>query len=201
MGREIRCMAELRGWTGDGRLLLETDELIFRGAQRAAIPLKSITSVRDDKGWLVVEHAGEVSRFDLGKLTPSWVNAIANPKSRADKLDVKPGTSIAIVGGVDEDFLEEVRARTPLAEDGSDPVDLIFVRVATLDELEVLPAIRARIRPTGAIWLIHPKGDGELNHAPIVEAAKKAGLIDVKTARFSDTHTALKLMIPKSARS
>jgi hypothetical protein len=34
----------------------------------------------------------------------------------------------------------------------------------------------------------------------LVGSAKKAGLIDTKTARFSDTHTGLKLVVPRNKR-
>jgi hypothetical protein len=109
MGREIRCMAEVGDWTGHGRLLLETDDLIFRGARRTVIPRAQIRSVRAQDGWLVVEHGGGTDRFDLGKLAESWANAIANPRSRIDKLDVKATSRVAVIGDLDEDFLDELR--------------------------------------------------------------------------------------------
>jgi len=193
-------MAELQKWSGDGRLHLETDELVFRGAQRLAIPLTSITSVSDDNGWLLVEHDGERSRFDLGKLTPSWVNAIANPRSRLDKLDVKQGMHTGIVGGLDEDFVLELQGRATVDTEPGDAVDLMFVRVQMSDELEVLTAIRVRIKPAGAIWVVHPKGPSGVKHELIAEAARTAGLVDIKSARFSHTHSALKLVIPRDQR-
>ena len=201
MGREIRCMAELRDWTGDGRLLLETDELVFRGAKKLVIPLASIRAVRDDNGWLVVEHGNDADRFDLGKLAPSWVNAIANPRTRIDKLDVKDSTRAAIVGELDADFIDELRARTAHLGEAERDNDLVFVRVDDVSELDALPALRERIAQNGAIWLIHLKGPTGLKHEAIVAAAKAAGLIDNKTAKFSETHTALRLVIPRANRT
>ena len=202
MGREIRCMAEVGDWVGQGRLLLETDELVFRGAKRTVVPRASIRTVRAQDGWLVVEHAGGIDRFDLGNLAESWVNAIAHPRGRIDKLDVKPTSRVLVVGISDEDFLQELRERAAAVEvsDSGANADILFYRVDSVLDLERLPALRERILPTGSVWLIHPKGDAELKHEPIVAAAKRAGLIDTKTARFSDTHTALKLMVPRAAR-
>jgi hypothetical protein len=202
MGREIRCMAELGDWVGQGRLLLETDELIFRGALRSVVPRASIRDARAQDGWLVVEHAGGVDRFDLGNLAESWARAITNPRTRIDKLDVKPTSRAAVIGVTDEDFLAELRQRAAAVEvsDAVENVDLIFYAVHDVLDLERLPALRERVVPAGAVWLIHPKGDPELKHEPIVAAAKRAGLIDTKTARFSDTHTALKLVVPRAAR-
>ena len=194
-------MAELRDWTGDGRLLLETDELIFRGAKKLVIPRAEIKTVRADNGWLVVEHGNDSDRFDLGKLAPSWVNAIANPRSRIDKLDVKETSRVALVGELDADFIDELRTRTAHVGDAVRDNDLLFVRVDDVGGLDALPALRERIAQNGGIWLIHPKGPAGLKHEAIVAAAKAAGLIDNKTARFSETHTALKLVIPRANRT
>ena len=200
MGREIRCMAELRDWTGDGRLLLETDALIFRGARKLTIPRTDIRTVRDDNGWLVVEHGSDIDRFDLGKLAPSWVNAISNPRSRIDKLDVKDTSRVALVGEFDAEFVEELRARATRIDADDSENDLLFLRIDGAADLARLVELRARIAQNGGIWLIHPKGDPTLKHEVIVGAARAAGLIDNKTAKFSETHTALKLVIPRAAR-
>lgn len=82
MGREMRCMAEIGDWVGHGRLVLETDELIFRGARRLAVPRTQITDARDEDGWLHITYDGESARFDLGDLTPAWINAILHQRIR-----------------------------------------------------------------------------------------------------------------------
>jgi hypothetical protein len=195
-------MAEVGDWVGQGRLLLETDELIFRGAKRTVIKRTAIRSARAADGWLVIEHEGGVDRFDLGKLAESWAKSITNPRSRIDKLDVKPTSRVVVIGVTDEGFMHELRQRTTNVEvsDSAANADIVFYAVDTVLDLERLPAVRERIVPAGAIWLIHPKGDAELKHEPIVAAARRAGLVDTKTARFSDTHTALKLMVPRADR-
>lgn len=203
MGREIRCFAEIEGWVGDGRLLLETDQLLFRGARRLVVPLTSIRSVRDDSGWLVVEHGtDELARFDLGKLAPSWVNAITKPRTRMDRLDVKPDARVRLVGEHDPDFADELRTRTPhVSVSGDDVVDIVFLRLDDPSLLSRLPELRTGIEQNGAIWVVHPRGDAAFAHDVLVGAAKQAGLIDNRTARFSDTHTALRFVIPRAART
>jgi hypothetical protein len=195
-------MAEVGDWVGQGRLLLETDELIFRGAQRTVVPRASIRGARAQDGWLIVDHQHGTARFDLGDLAESWARAITNPRTRIDKLDVKPTSRAAVIGVTDEEFLAELRERAAAVEvsDAVENVDLIFYAIDDVLDLERLPALRERIVPAGALWLIHPRGDPELKHEPIVAAAKRAGLIDTKTARFSETHTALKLVVPRAAR-
>ena len=202
MGREARCMAEFGGWVGEGKLLLETDELIFRGAARLRIPLGDIASAEAADGWLTIEHAAGGARFDLGAAAAKWAHAIRHPRTRIDKLDVQAGKRVALVAIADEAFEGELRGRTAHVEDasGACELDLVFYGCEEPAGLERLRALRERIASHGAIWLIAPKGRPELGHEPVVAAAKAAGLIDTKTARFSATHTALKLVIPRAQR-
>lgn len=204
MGREALCLGEFQGWSGDGKLLLETDDLIFRGAQRLVVPLRDIRNAAAQGGWLEVEWAGGSARFDLGDASPKWAHAINNPKSRIDKLDVKPSSNVLVVGLDDDpDFMGELRARTrdvSVRDDGATPHDLAFLRVEDPRDLERLTAIASRIQRAGAIWIVHPKGRKDLSHEVLVTAAKAAGLVDNKTARFSRTHTALRVVVPRRDR-
>jgi hypothetical protein len=79
--------------------------------------------------------------------------------------------------------------------------DFVFYRADTPGSLDRLSELRGRIQDAGAVWIITPKGDAPMKHETLVAAAKRAGLIDTKTARFSETHTALKLVIPKRNRT
>jgi hypothetical protein len=194
-------MAEFGAWVGEGKLLLETDELIFRGAERLKIRLAQIRSAEAVDGWLDIVHADGSARFDLGDAAEKWASSIRNPRSRIDKLDVKSGSKVAVIDLNDAEFERELRSRMPtLASDMDAGLDLVFYRTDEPAGLRRLAALRGRIAPNGAIWIVTPKGRPELGHEPIVSAAKAAGLIDTKTARFSDTHTALKLVIPRADR-
>jgi hypothetical protein len=64
----------------------------------------------------------------------------------------------------------------------------------------VATAAKAMTRD-GAIWVVHPKGAASgLRDLEIFAEAKRLGLTYTKVARFSATHTAEKLVIPKSKR-
>ncbi|MEO5511012.1 MAG: hypothetical protein ABIV28_02710 [Longimicrobiales bacterium] len=213
MGKEARVIAEIEEWSGEGRLLLETDDLIFRGARRLTIPLPDITAVAATDGWIVVQHVGGMARFDIGAgFDEKWVHAILNPRVRIDKLDVKPDSSVLLVSGLDEAFSAEVRARASNtaafegadgadAASGAADTDIAFLQADDPAALSMIPALRRRIRSTGAIWVLHPRGRRDLSHDAIMAVAKPVGLVDVKSARFSETHGALKLMVPRAQRS
>ncbi len=56
------------------------------------------------------------------------------------------------------------------------------------------------MKKNGALWVVYPKGQKHITENDVMAAAKSAGLVDVKVVSFSETHTALKLMIPLSHR-
>jgi hypothetical protein len=122
-----------------------------------------------------------------------------------DKLGVRPGARVAIVGPVDPDgsFRELLSERTDDVTDGEPlpDTDVVFLAADSPADLSRLPDLRRRIRPNGAIWIISTKGrTATLHYAEILEAAQASGLVDNKVASFSDTHTALRFVIPVALR-
>jgi len=122
-----------------------------------------------------------------------------------DKLGVRPGMRVAIVGAVDPDGL----FRAQLADRTSDvtvgrpkaDTDLIFLAADSHAELVGLAALRERIRPAGAIWVVSRKGRAAtLRDIEVMAAARDAGLIDNKVVAFSPTHTSIRLVIPLALR-
>ena len=122
-----------------------------------------------------------------------------------DKLGVRPGMRVAIVGEVDEDgsFAELLADRTSdvtLGEPAAD-TDLVFLAADATTELEALAGLRRRIRPNGAIWVVSRKGrSATLRDVEVMAAGKANELVDNKVVGFSDTRTSLRLVIPVALR-
>ncbi len=126
-----------------------------------------------------------------------------------DKLGVRPGMRIAIVGALADDPDEIAAFRDQLAERSSDVIagrpkadtDLVFLAADTTDELARLAAIRPRLRPTGAVWVVSRKGKAAtLRDVEVIASARDHGLVDNKVVAFSSTRTALRLVIPVALR-
>jgi len=60
--------------------------------------------------------------------------------------------------------------------------------------------VKKSLQPAGAIWVVRPKGTPAIKDVDVIAAGKAAGLVDVKVAAFSSTHTAEKLVIPVARR-
>jgi hypothetical protein len=121
-----------------------------------------------------------------------------------DKLGVKPGARVSIVDVPDADFRALLEERTTdIAEGWPAPgTDLIFLGADSIDELLRIGALQESLVSNGAIWVVSRKGKAAtLRDVDVIDAAKAIGLIDNKVASFSQTHTALRLVIPVSRRA
>jgi hypothetical protein len=125
-----------------------------------------------------------------------------------DKLGIRPGMRVAILGDLDADpeapeFRREVADRTSDVTDGSvaADTDVVILLADWTGELEVLGEIRERIRPAGAIWVVSRKGKAAtLRDVEVIAAARDHQLIDNKVVAFSAARTALRLVIPVALR-
>ncbi len=202
MGQEAHCEARFGGKVSAGKALLETDEIVFRGDFRLVIPLKSIQALEAADGVLRVTSPAGTATFTLGAQAEKWAHKIRNPRSLADKLDVKPGLRVSVCGVRDAGFREQLAARTGDISDGkaAKDSDLIFLGAEMEKDLARVPRLKTSIKRNGAIWIVYPKGRKEITENAVRGTGLEAGLVDVKVARFSDTHTALKFVIPVAQR-
>lgn len=49
-------------------------------------------------------------------------------------------------------------------------------------------------------WVVYPKGQRHIREIDVMDAGRSAGLTDNKVCRFSNTHTALRFVVPVSQR-
>jgi hypothetical protein len=184
---------------------LETDELIFRGEVRATVPFRTLIAVEPGPDGLRLAWPGGEAVVELAEAEAArWADRIRHPPSLLDKLGVKDGTRVAVVDpeeqiSGDPAFAAELAGRAVVVvSDG--PADVVVWAVDEAGDLARLAALIDRIHPAGAVWAVWRKGRRELNENHVREAALGAGLVDVKVVRFSATHSALKLVVPKAKR-
>jgi hypothetical protein len=195
MGREARCVVRHAGQEADAKALLETDELIVRAPFRLKVPRSEIASAGADGDVLTVAYAGGPIELELGEREAArWAQDIANPKTLADKLGVKPDQRVRLVGAVDRALIGAGREVT------SGQADIVFLALDSPADLALIGRLQDEISPDGAIWVIRPKGRDDLTEAMVIGAGRDARLHDVKIARVSATHTAMKFVIPVERR-
>lgn len=196
MGLEAQCDVTHDGRRRKERAYLETSELQFRGGSTLRIPFSTIRSVRAENGVLILEHDGGSTSLELGAQAPLWAEKIRNPRTRLEKLGVKRGQRVAIVGRIDPEFLEELEAVVGRIGKLRTSIDLLFVGIEDRSQLAQIEKLKTMLSPDGALWIVRPKGVKSVTEADVMAAGKAAGLVDTKVVRFSETHTAEKLVIP-----
>lgn len=122
-----------------------------------------------------------------------------------DKLGVKPGQRVAVVGVGDADFHRDLAARVPeysrqVSGESRDEYDLIFLAAESKEDLQQVKSVARRLQKAGGFWIVYPKGQSHIREADVFAAGKSAGLTDNKVCRFSETHTALRFVIPIAKR-
>jgi hypothetical protein len=203
MGAEATCTARFGGTATKGHARLETDVLEFRGPNvRVSIPFKEMTKVTAHAGALTIDSDLGTLSLSLGEAAEKWAHKILHPLSRLDKIGVKPHWRVSAAGPIEEAFLAELEGRVAQLSIGRvlKDSDAIFFGATKERELARLPKLASSLKPSGALWVIRPKGRPEISERAVMAAGKAAGLVDVKVVRFSPTHTAEKFVIPVKNR-
>ena len=114
-----------------------------------------------------------------------------------DKLGVRPGHRVSVIGTFKRAFIDDLRDRGANVSVKLRPEsDLIFYWTGSPGDFDRLPELRAAIKPNGAIWLVRLKGkDATLKDTDLIDAGLSARMVDNKIASFSDTESAMRLVI------
>jgi hypothetical protein len=202
MGNEIKCRAQFGKQESEGKALLETSEILFRGGFRLKIPFSAIKTAKAVNGELRMLTAEGRAVFYLGAAAEKWCDKILHPKSRLEKLGVKPEAKVSFLGSFDPEFLLEISELTKFVSAGKLSADseCIFFASPSKQDLGALGKITKTMKGAAALWIVYPKGQKQITENDVLAAGRKLGLKDVKVVGFSLTHTALKFVIPLSQR-
>ncbi|HYU43392.1 MAG TPA: hypothetical protein VEQ84_14685, partial [Vicinamibacteria bacterium] len=181
MGREATCQARMGRASSAGKARLEEMDLVFRGDGdlRFKVPLKDLQRVDARGGALYLEWGEGKAVLDLGDQAARWAEKIKSPPSLLDKLGVKPGLRVSVVGVEDREFLDQLSARVDdltrgRARAGS---DLVLVAMSDRADLPRLLKLREAIKASGAIWVVWPKGRKEFREDDVRAYGPTAGLV------------------------
>jgi hypothetical protein len=198
VGNEVKCTASLGKQQSEGKALLETSEILFRGGFRLKIPFSTIKSAKAVDGELRLHTAEGLAIFHLGAAAEKWCVKILHPKSRIEKLGVKPGANVSLVGSFDAEFFAEISELTKSVSKDKVATDTecIFFAADSKEGLGALQKISKSMKGSAALWIVYPKGQKHITENDVLAAGRKIALKDVKVVGFSATHTALKFVIP-----
>ena len=202
MGNEATCKVRFGKQESEGKALLETSEVLFRGDFRLKIPFSSIKSAKTVDGELRLQTAEGLATFQLGPSAGKWLEKILHPKPRIEKLGVKAGAKVSLLGQFDVDFLDEVHVLTKSVNKSRVSADAkhIFFAAQSKEDFSGLSKIAKSMQGSAALWIVYPKGQKDITENEVLAAGRKCSLKDVKVVGFSGTHTALKFVMPLAKR-
>src|SRR5579863_626165 len=141
MGAEIKCRVIFGGQTSEGKALLETNEIIFRGDFRLKIALKEIKKLKASKDELrILFPKGEVI-FVLGAHNAKWAQQILHPKSVIEKIGVRNGAKAVVLHVSDKDFLKKLGAVATISDRVDRACEVIFFGAEAAEELKRVPTL------------------------------------------------------------
>src|SRR5260370_34872485 len=198
MGNEIVCRASLGAQTSEGKALLESDHLLFRGEFRCKVFFRDLAKVSVDRGTLSLFGPEGELRLELGKKATVWSDNILHPKSRAEKLGLKAGTQVLVINLADTEFQAELAksAVEITAVRSKSQSYLVFFGVEDAPGLTKIPDLVPRFKERGALWIVYPKGQSRISESAGIQAGEEARLEDVKVGCVFATPAAFEFVSP-----
>jgi hypothetical protein len=196
MGREATVQCRWADEAGLCKVLLETHELIVRGALRRRVPIADLqdVSVKDEELHFRVDQ--DSVSLSLGSaLAQRWAKAIATPPpSLASKLGISGASRLRVLGEIDSEELETAIAKAA-STDGK-RADLVLASVKSpLDLEQALDRLPKRPSDLPPLWIVYPKGNvNSFGETSVREMLRRRGFIDTKVASVSSELTALRFI-------
>jgi hypothetical protein len=196
MGREATVQCRWAQEAGLCKVLLETHELIVRGAIRHRVPIASLTGVSVENEELRFRVNGDPVSLSLGSaLAQRWAKAIATPPpTLAGKLGISSTSRLKLLGEIDSEELQAAIAEAA-STDGK-AANLILAAVRTPIDLEhTLARLPKRPSDLVPLWIVYPKGNTNgFGETSVRETLRQRGFIDTKIASVSPQLTALRFI-------
>jgi hypothetical protein len=190
MGRELTAVCRWRGETVEAKVLLESTELILRGALKARIPRSGITAIGVLASGLKITVGKEVLLIELPRaVAEQWQAALEKPvPTLASKLGISATSPAFVIGVVADDALAAALrgAQTTRVDDAA----VLVVVIETVSSLEAAWKV-ARRAPDRHLWCVYGKGKfATVSDAEIRAFMRERDYVDTKTSGVSERLTA-----------
>lgn len=193
MGRETKTEVRSAKLKGEARVHLDSEMLTIGPPFRMKLTLSGLGASSGKDGLTLAQGTERILIAMSEKEAATWLKSILDPPSLADKLGVKAGLAMTLVGALPDEIVAASKGAAvlktlPTKLDAA----LTITAIRSLD-LKLLAALVAALPAKGAVWLVYEKG--VLKGDALIFAARDAGLKDTKVAKISETHAALRFIL------
>ena len=196
MGLEAETTCTHSGKSFAVKAVLESTELILRGALKRKLPIAALKHVAVKNTALTFEADGERYALELGATkSAAWAKKIATPPpALAQKLGLSETSMAFVFGQVDDEALAAVlqgHTAATLAE-------AAFILAVLRTETDLAALLKAHGKSALPLWLTNVKGaKSALGENAIRALMRRAGFMDVKSCAVSATLSATRYVKAK----
>lgn len=190
MGREAVAIAHWRGEVAEVKVLLESSEIILRGAIKARIARADVSDVAVSAGRLQLRADGEVLVLQLGESEAvKWRGVLLQPPpTLASKLGIGPEKAAYVIGETED--VELVAALNGARSTSAAAAKVLLAILQREADLEAAIAI-ARKHATLFVWCVYAKGkNASPPDAVVRNFMRRNGYMDNRSCAVSATLTA-----------
>ncbi len=194
MGREAEAQVTFCGQSAAGKVLLEAEELVLRGAIKAQLLRADLTGFAVEGDDLLMLTPLGALRLTLGAAQAGlWLKALQKPApSLAAKLGISPQSPACVIGDLSD-------AALMAALQGCISADALLFVAELPDQaaFEAALAVIARL-PQARFWGVTRKGAAQgFSEADLRAQMRAAGFIDSKSCAVSALHSATRYGRPR----
>lgn len=201
MGLEAESQLDLDGRTVHVKALLESRELILRGAMKKTLAIRDIENPRADGDSLLFDHGGQSYVLNLPDgQAAKWLKKLTTaPPSLAQKLGIDGAHKAFVRGPADDPALTE--ALIDATTDDPHQAALAIAVATSPDALSATLAEVIQALPAAPVWIVYPKGArSTLPEATVRAHLRALGFADTKACAVSDSLTATRFHRPGKPR-
>jgi hypothetical protein len=190
MGRETLAVARWRGAVEEVKALLESQEIILRGAIKARIARGGISNIAVEGDELTLCSEGELLTLELGAIEAAkWHDTLLKPPpSLTKKLGIGPHSRVFVIGNSDDGELNDALAGAICASPGEANILLAIIKSPV--GLAAAFAV-AKQHPQLFLWCVFNKGKAvEIGDTAVRAFLRERGYVDSKSCAVSAQLTA-----------
>lgn len=198
MAMEAACRLQVGRQKYEGRVRMEGGYIDFSGATKFRFRLGEIRNPSRAEDAIQFDFHGNAVSIQVGeKAAPRWIDYILHPQTQAEKLGVREGDTVRIIGHEDPELLASIADKGASAVHSSTATcDVMVLGVERPTDLHAVRHLFDRIRPSGSLWVLLPKSVRTVTKANVVVAARESSLELSKALDYSESFSAFRMNRP-----
>jgi hypothetical protein len=193
MAMESACKLQVGKDRYEGKVRMEADHIDFAGGTKFRFRLAETRNPERDNQTISFNFHGHPVSIELSspQAAERWIDYILHPRTLAEKLGVKEGSTVRVANLDDSELLTSLASRkAKLVTDTQAACDVVLLGVERASELRQLEHLSENLKNEGSIWVVLQKTLRTVTKANVHSAVREAGLAYLGSVDYSETQAA-----------